>query len=102
MIRMRRRRKWITRAIFGATCVLLVDAIVGDRGFFAVRRARALEARTAAQLGGVAAENAALRQTVRALTSDPKAIEFVARRELSLLRSDEVLFVIRDLTQPQK
>jgi cell division protein FtsB len=94
VIRLRRRRKWIVRSIVFVTCVLAVDAVVGDRGFFAVRRARDAEAQAAARLGDVASENAALRQTIRALTSDPKAIEFVARGELSLLRPDEVLFIV--------
>ena len=77
--------------------MIVVDALVGDQGLLAMRRARRqhdeLEAATSRQR----AENARLRDEVRRLTEDPSAIEEIARRELGLIRPGEKLFIIKDL-----
>jgi cell division protein FtsB len=80
--------------------VLFVDALVGDRGLLAMRRARrdyeALQSTIARQR----AENERLREEARRLREDPGAIEEIARRELGLIRPGEKLFIIRDLNAP--
>jgi cell division protein FtsB len=42
-------------------------------------------------------ENAALREQVRRLRSDPATIESAARTELGLVRPGEILVTIKDL-----
>jgi cell division protein FtsB len=42
-------------------------------------------------------ENAALREQRRRLVEDPDTIEALARQELGLIRSGEILAVIRDV-----
>ena len=80
--------------------VVMVDAIVGDRGLLAMRRARhqydALSAAVAQQRD----ENARLREEVRRLKDDPRAIEELARRELGLIRPGEKVFIVKDLKSP--
>lgn len=79
---------------------LIVDALVGERGLLASRRADrqfdALAATTARQR----VENERLRDERRRLEEDPAAIEEVARRELGLIRPGEKLFIIKDVTTP--
>ncbi len=77
---------------------IVIDALVGDRGLVAIRRARREYRELAAIIGRQRAENAALREEVRRLTEDPAAIEEIARGELGLIRPGETMFIIRDVT----
>ena len=97
-------RTWrVVRLLLLFVAVLIVvDAIVGDRGLIAMRNARRqhdeLEAAIARQRG----ENARLREQVRRLKEDPAAIEEIARRDLGLIRPGEKVFIVKDLTSPPK
>jgi cell division protein FtsB len=75
---------------------LLVDALVGNRGLLETMRARRQYAELAAALARTRQENGRLRDNIRRLREDPKAIESVAREELGLMRDGEVLFIVRD------
>jgi cell division protein FtsB len=77
--------------------VIVVDAVVGEQGLLAMRRARRQSAELAAAIARQRAENTRLREEVRRLTEDPAAIEEVARRELGLIRPGEKVFIIKDL-----
>jgi cell division protein FtsB len=77
--------------------VLMVDAVVGDRGLLAQRRAsRDYEALTRS-LELKRMENARLQEEARRLKNDPTAIEELARRELGLIRPGEKVFIVKDL-----
>jgi cell division protein FtsB len=81
----------------GFAIVLMVDAIVGDRGLLAQRQAtRQYEALTKA-LDLKRIENARLQEEARRLKDDPTAIEELARRELGLIRPGEKVFILKDL-----
>ena len=79
-----------------AGVVLVIDALVGDKGLLAMIQARQ-EYRTLEQsLADVRAENARLREEARRLREEPAAVEDLARRELGLIKPGEKLFIIRD------
>ena len=78
-------------------CVLIVDALVGDRGFLAMLKARQQYRTLETSLAQSRAENARLREQARQLREDPQAVEEIARRELGLLRPGEKLFIIKDV-----
>jgi cell division protein FtsB len=76
-------------------CVLVVNALIGDRGLVALRHARRDRATAAASLQAVRDRNAALRREAERLKTDPRLIEAIARQELGLARRDErVVFVV--------
>jgi cell division protein FtsB len=77
--------------------VIVVDALVGDQGLFAMLRARRQAEELARTIARQRAENARLREEVRRLNDDPAAIEEVARRDLGLIRPGEKVFIIKDL-----
>jgi cell division protein FtsB len=94
----RRRRGRIVRYLVVAVCcVLIVDALVGDRGLLAMLKARQQYRSLETALGQSRAENAQLREQARQLREDPQAIEDIARRELGLIRPGEKLFIIKDV-----
>lgn len=78
--------------------VIIVDALVGDRGLLVMLRANRQHAELAAAIASQRAENERLREQVRRLRDDPAAIEEAARRDLGLIRPGEKLFIIKDLT----
>ena len=79
------------------TCVLVVDAIVGEKGLIAMRRARQQYAALEQSLTRARSENARLREEARRLREDAVTIEEIARRELGLMKPGERLFIIRDV-----
>jgi cell division protein FtsB len=78
-------------------CVLMVDALVGEKGLLAMMEAREQYRLLERSLAEARAENARLREEARRLREDPAAIEAIARRELGLIRPGEKLFIIRDV-----
>jgi cell division protein FtsB len=96
---MQARRVGRLVALFAAL-VLIVDGLVGDRGFMAMLRARRQYDELTATLVRQRAENERLREDARRLRDDPAAIEELARRELGLIRPGEKVFIIKDLKTP--
>jgi cell division protein FtsB len=84
------------------TIVLIVDALVGEKGFLDTLRARRQYRELAAALAQKRQENARLRDEVHRLRDDPSRIEAVAREDLGLMRDGEVLFIVRDEKTPAK
>jgi cell division protein FtsB len=82
------------------TAVVVVDAIVGEKGLMAMLKARRQYRALEQALGQAKSENARLREDARRLREDPAAIEEIARRELGLIRPGEKLFIIKDVQGP--
>jgi len=94
----RRRRSRVVRyLVLAVGCVLIVDALVGDRGLLAMLKARQQYRTLEAALAHSKTENAQLREEARQLREDPDAIEEIARRELGLIRPGEKLFIVKDV-----
>jgi cell division protein FtsB len=94
-------RRALNYLLVFATVVLLVDALVGERGLVATTRARRSSVELTGKVQQLRAENARLREATRRLREDPTTIESVARRELGLIRPGEVLVVVKEL-KPKK
>jgi cell division protein FtsB len=77
-------------------CIVMADALVGDKGFLAMLDARRQYRTLELSLAAARTENARLLEEARRLREDPEAIEAVARRDLGLIRPGEKLFIIRD------
>ncbi|OFW15264.1 MAG: hypothetical protein A3F70_16640 [Acidobacteria bacterium RIFCSPLOWO2_12_FULL_67_14] len=91
-----RRRRLVQYLIVLVGCVLMIDALVGDKGLLAMIEARDRYRELEASLQEAKAENARMREQARRLREDPAAIEEIARRELGLMKPGEKLFIIRD------
>jgi len=77
--------------------VLVIDALVGDKGLLAMIQARQQYRTLERSLSEVRSENARLRDDARRLREDPSAVEDLARRELGLIKPGEKLFIIKDV-----
>jgi cell division protein FtsB len=95
------RRKPLQILLAFVTAVLLIDALIGERGLIeridAGRQYREAEA----ELRKIRQENARLREHARKLKKDLPTIESVARKDLGLMRPGEVLFIIKDVKPAQ-
>lgn len=78
------------------TLVLLLNALVGDRGLMETLRARREHQELVTTIERLRAEKARLQEEARRLQSDPATIEALARQELGLVKPGELLFIIRD------
>jgi cell division protein FtsB len=96
------RRRVLNGLLLFATVVLLVDALVGDRGLVERLRARRQYAQAAAAVDAIRRQNASLRERIQRLKDDPAAIESIAREELGFIRPGELLFILRDAQKPAR
>ena len=92
-----RNRKVVHLVLLFVASLIVVDALVGERGLLAMLRARQEYDELAATIAKQRAENARLRDEARRLKDDPSTIEAIARRDLGLIRPGEKLFIIKDL-----
>ena len=81
-----------------ATLILVVDALVGDKGLLERIREHQRFRDVSASLEKLRQENAALRDQARRLREeDPATIESAARRQLGMIKPGEVLFIVKDV-----
>jgi cell division protein FtsB len=95
-------RKPLQLLLVFVTVVLLIDALVGERGLVERMKAGRLYLEAQAELEKIRQENARLLEDARRLKEDSSAIESLARKDLGLLRPGEVLFIIKDIRPAQK
>ena len=93
-----RSRRAIHFLLLFIACILLADALIGERGFFEARRAQYHQATQKKEIARQRQENFRLRKEAEQLTNgEPRSIEALARGQLGLIRKGEVLFIIRDV-----
>jgi len=97
-----RTRQIVHLLLLFVAVVIIVDALVGDRGVLATLRARKEYDELSQAIDRQRAENARLWDEVRRLREDPSTIEEIARRELGLIRPGEKLFIVRDVPPPSQ
>src|SRR5688500_15658701 len=82
-----RRGRRVVRYVIGlVTVVLVIDAIVGEKGLLSLLKARRDFGAVEQSLVRARDDNARLREQARRLREDPSAIEEFARRELGLIK----------------
>lgn len=81
--------------------LLVVHNIFGQHGFLAMRRMQMEIARIKQDIGRLNEENRQLAEQVKALKSDPQLIEEIARDELGLARSGDVIIKIPQPAMPR-
>ncbi|HVA64018.1 MAG TPA: septum formation initiator family protein [Terriglobales bacterium] len=71
---------------------LVQHAVLGPSGYLALRHKQLQVQQEMARIQALEAQNRQLNQSVKALTSDPAAIEGIARQQLHLTRPGEVVY----------
>ena len=94
------RRKAALLASVIAIIALMVGSLFGDRGILQLMAQRQRSRELAREIEEIRAENLRLAAEIRALRTDPRAIERIAREQLGLARPGETVFLIRDADAP--
>jgi cell division protein FtsB len=90
------KRRTVHVLLLFVTVVLVVDALVGEKGLIESMRVRRQYRDVASSLDALRRDNIRLREDARRLREDPAAIESMAREQLGLIRPGEILFIIKD------
>ena len=93
----KRGRRAVQYLLVFVGCVLVLDALVGEKGLLEMLKKRQEYRALEQGLTDLRNENARLREDARRLQEDATAIEDVARRELGLIKPGEKLFIIKDV-----
>jgi cell division protein FtsB len=88
----RMRRRIATGAVIAAALAFGYHAIFGENGLNVYEQRRAEDRAEQKQIGELEKENARLAERVKALRSDPDAIEREARERLHYARPGEVIW----------
>jgi cell division protein FtsB len=90
------RRRAVHLLLVFVSLVLVIDALIGEKGLVKSMQARQHYREVAASLDSLRRENAKLRDEMRRLNEDPATIESVAREQLGLIRPGEIVFILKD------
>ena len=90
------RRRTLQMLLVFVTLVLVINALIGERGLTQTLRARKQHQELVTAIERLRVENARLRDEARRLRSDPGTIEALARQELGLIKPGEMLFIVKD------
>lgn len=96
------RRRGVHVVLLFVSLVLIIDALIGEKGLMESMRAQQQYQQLATSLEDLKRENARLREDVRRLNEDPAAIESLAREQLGLIRAGEVEFILKDVEDDKK
>jgi cell division protein FtsB len=86
--------------IVGVSCLLMVNALVGDNGYLATIRAQREYDALDASLARIRHENQQLRDRVLRMRHDPTALEEAARERQGLIKPGETVVVVKDPPAP--
>lgn len=92
-----RGRRLLRAGLIIVTALVLVDAIVGEKGVVALWRVRDQQTALEQDLQATRLENQRMSEQARRYREDPATIEELARRDLGFIKPGEKLFIIRDL-----
>jgi len=99
LFRWRRRMATIAVALLAGWIALHVMS--GPNGWMAYRNKKVEYQRLEEQVGNLQQENAELESRIKALKSDPKAIEKEAREQLRYAKPGEVIYVMPEAKPPK-
>jgi cell division protein FtsB len=85
-------RRYVTYMLVVVCLALIVHEILGAHGFMALRQEKREIESLREQIRQLKDENAQLDKRIKALQSDPKAIERLAREGMGLARPGELIF----------
>ena len=91
-----RRKKLWTYGLLLLSAGLMVNALIGEKGYLANLQAKQEFQDVSESLRQLKAENARLKEEASRMRTDPRALEDSARSQLGLIKPGETLITLRD------
>ena len=85
--------------IAGFGAVMLLISVIGSYGILATNRLDAHEQTLAQKLDSMVLEKVLMTEEISALKTNPAYIELIARKQLGLVRTGEVIFYMPELAE---
>ena len=86
----------------GCIAFILFFTVFGDKGLLRIRELRLDKEKIEARLKATRSENDKIKQELVALSTNNRYIESIARKELGLFRSNEVVYQFSQDKKPEK
>jgi len=80
--------------IAGFGVIMLVISVIGSYGINATNQLEEYEQQLTQQIGSMRIEQALMHEEINALKTNPEYIELVARKNLGLVNSSELIFYL--------
>jgi cell division protein FtsB len=93
------RRRLATWGLFLVAALIAVHSIFGTNGWVAYEKKKAEYRKVTEDVQRIQQENAQLESQIKALKTDPKAIEKEAREQLRYAKPGEIVYVMPSPTQ---
>ena|SRR6186997_2679430 len=93
--RQRRKKIW-TYGLLLLSAGLMVNAMIGEKGYLANLQAKQEFQDVSESLRQLKAENARLLDEAQRMQTDPQTLEDAARKQLGLIKPGETLITLRD------
>ena len=90
------KRKALSLAIFLILAASVLNALLGERGFLGLARARSAELDLEAEVLALREDNGRLGAEIEALRTEPEAIERRAREVLGMIRPGELVLIVQE------
>lgn len=91
-----KKRKGLFIFLIGLVLLVWCLALFGEKGVVKIVQLRLQRDRILSDVSQLRNENKRLREEVRRLREDPRYLESVARRDLGLIKENEILFIFED------
>lgn len=89
------RSIWFSIIPAGLVLTLLVVAIVGDKGILCAIQSQQQKEALQQQIQSLESANKDLLKEIESLRSDPRYLEAISRKELGMVREDELVYQFR-------
>lgn len=90
------KKKGLLILLVGLTLLVWYFALFGEKGVVKIIQLRRERDRILSEVRWIQQENKRLKDEVRRLREDPNYLESVARRDLGLIKENEILFIFED------
>jgi cell division protein FtsB len=96
------RRKVLAILLIGLILLVWYFIFFGEKGVFKIIRLKRERDRIISDINSMQEENKRLQEEIRRLREDSRYLESVARRDLGLIKENEILFIFEDKAAVRK
>ena len=90
------KKRWLSILLIGLILLVWYFALFGEKGVTKIIQLRRERDRILADVTRIQEENKMLQEEIKRLREDSRYLESVARRDLGLIKENEILFIFKN------